>query len=67
MVIRATSIDLNPYLEKVCMEDLPVLCGNVNTAVAGEVRNGNGAVCVCMCLYVFLLCIGVCVFTKESC
>ena len=38
MVIRATSIDLNPYIDKVCMKDLPVLCGDVDTSAAGVVR-----------------------------
>ena len=38
MVIRATSINLNPYIDKVCMEDLTVSCDDVDTSAAGAVR-----------------------------
>ena len=38
MVVRATSIHLNPYLEKSCMKDLAIVCQGVDTSAAGEVR-----------------------------
>ena len=39
MVIRAASIDLNPYIDKVCMTDFSVFCEDIDTSIAGEVRN----------------------------
>ena len=63
MVIRATSIDLNPYIDKVCMEDLTIFCGEVDTSTAGVVRQ-VALMCdveVCACVYI----LGVQVFAGE--
>ncbi|XP_065915712.1 Golgi apparatus protein 1-like [Dysidea avara] len=35
MLIRSSSVDLNPYIEKSCMADLSFFCG-VDTAIPGE-------------------------------
>ena len=46
MLIRSSSIDLNPYIEKACMADLGFYCREVDTAIPGEV-----SVCVYVCVH----------------
>lgn len=36
MVIRSTSIDLNPYIDNACMEDLAIFCSGIDTSAPGE-------------------------------
>ena len=61
MVIRATSINLNPYIDKVCMEDLTVSCDSVDTSAAGVVRETVVKCDVGGCVF----CLGIQVFAGS--